>query len=457
MGPISTTLLLARLYARIHIQNNAGWDDWLMLAAFCPTIALTVIFPLVTEVYRFNRHIWDVEFHYFPIQRRYVMAIYCLFTLASGLLKMSILLFYRRISSRTVSRTFLWILRITWAMVLCYTIAFTIIPIFSCTPITAFWDQVDVNKILAGYKYKCINEGADVVANGIASTLQDLIVAILPTILCWNLKMPIRQKVALYSIFAISYTTIAIGAVRTYTGYRILFVTYDVTWVASDTWLWSLLELHIGAMCANAPALKVFFAQILKSDVWSQARTKVSRDRSGQGSQDKQTTSVSITSFWSKISFRKKSGHMRSTSGYLSTSTDAHGGVVQMSAHYNAVHDIQRDSMTERMVPVYVDTVLQPTKGMSGCHIGQGPHDIEMGVFPQPSSVRGRETDVPPILPLPEPALWSSSRPSSPYSTTSRTERPSWETRVKQHVRMPWGRREVQEMSPSRPGSKNEI
>ncbi|KAF2828245.1 hypothetical protein CC86DRAFT_267094, partial [Ophiobolus disseminans] len=220
----------------------------------------------VTERYRFNRHVWDVELDYFPTQRKFVMVIYILYSLASGLIKLSVLLFYRRLSSRAVSTTFRWIMRGTMFIIAGYTIAFVLIPIFSCSPISAFWDQVDFEKRFrpGGYKYSCINEGADVVANGIASTVQDFIVATLPAILCWNLQMSRHQKVALYSIFAISYTTVGVGAMRTYTSYRIFFQTYDVTWVSSDTWLWSLLELHIGLMCANAPALKVFFKQLSK-------------------------------------------------------------------------------------------------------------------------------------------------------------------------------------------------
>jgi hypothetical protein len=38
VGPISIALLLARLWVRIRMQNSAGWDDWLMLAAAVSTL-----------------------------------------------------------------------------------------------------------------------------------------------------------------------------------------------------------------------------------------------------------------------------------------------------------------------------------------------------------------------------------------------------------------------------------
>jgi hypothetical protein len=58
--------------------------------------------------------------------------------------------------------------------------------------------------INAKYKYECINEGAALIANGIVSTATDFLVVMLPTLLCWKLQIPLRQKLALYSVFAIS-------------------------------------------------------------------------------------------------------------------------------------------------------------------------------------------------------------------------------------------------------------
>lgn len=127
-----------------------------------------------------------------PIQRHFVMAIYVLFSLASGLIKMSILFFYRRLSARSVSPAFRWILRITIAIIGVYTgeylrslhsctfcdetniglVIFVFITVFMCTPVSAFWDRQDIPG--KEYSYKCANEGAEIVANGVISTVQVL-------------------------------------------------------------------------------------------------------------------------------------------------------------------------------------------------------------------------------------------------------------------------------------------
>ncbi|KAH4057468.1 hypothetical protein HBH64_059660 [Parastagonospora nodorum] len=316
LGPISLALLVARLWVRLRIQKSAGWDDWLMFASWFPMMALTVIFPLVTERFMFNRHLWDIPFDIYPMQRYYVLAIYVLFSIATGLIKMSILLFYRRLSSRAVSETYRWTLRILIAIIAIHTIIFVCVTILMCNPVSAFWKQEDFLLVASGkYEFKCMNEGAEIVSNGVISTLQDFFAASLPAVLCWNLQMNLRKKIALYCVFAVSYVVVAFGALRTYSSYRLFFQTYDVTWTACDIWLWSLLEVHVGAMCANAPTFRVFYLHYF-------------------GSGPSSSNGTTSSSFKSKISFWKK-GSSPSSRGYiLESHSSKHGNIVQTSASF---------------------------------------------------------------------------------------------------------------------------
>jgi hypothetical protein len=152
--------------------------------------------------------------------------------------------------------------------------ALTLAPILGCQPISAFWDQVNAAKILQGYKFHCFDEGADVVVASIISAAQDFITAILPTFLYWNLKIPIRQKLALFGIFAIGYGVVGLGALRAYYSWRTFYATYDVTWSTWDSMLTMMLELHIGALCANAPSMKLFFKHFFHKKLTSRSRKR---------------------------------------------------------------------------------------------------------------------------------------------------------------------------------------
>jgi hypothetical protein len=41
LSPITFFIVFARLWVRFHLQRNAGWDDWLMIAA--------LVIPLVSH------------------------------------------------------------------------------------------------------------------------------------------------------------------------------------------------------------------------------------------------------------------------------------------------------------------------------------------------------------------------------------------------------------------------
>lgn len=248
--------------------------------------------------------------------------------------------------------------------------------------------------------------------------MQDLVVAFLPTLLCWKLQLPIRQKIALYTIFAISYSTVVLGALRTWTTWRIYFQTYDVTWHANDTFFFSMLELHVGAMCANAPCMKVFFKHVLASERLSKfisSRSSKSRSHGskGQRSKDPSHSGGSKTSAWIPIGFWR-SQHSHGASGYLSeantqVTTDEHGGIVKIDSHAQS-RFYDGDYDTKSGEPEYMDTVLP----------WAGPHDLELGDM-RSSRQEQTDTEIQALPQVPQPATPNWLKPLS-----SRLSTPKW-------------------------------
>lgn len=196
----------------------------------------------------------------YTTQRKYVFVVYLLYILTSSLIKISILLFYRRLDSRSISRTFRLATHASILFMVLFCAAFTIVLCTGCRPLAAFWNQFDMNLQLAGYEYSCwFNEEADIMAASIISAFQDAITALLPTLLYWNLKIPRRQKVALTAVFAASYIVVAVCMVRVYAMWEIFNnPLYDATWTTWPALLLVILEIYLGAILASVPALKVF-------------------------------------------------------------------------------------------------------------------------------------------------------------------------------------------------------
>ncbi|KAJ4326239.1 hypothetical protein N0V94_000186 [Neodidymelliopsis sp. IMI 364377] len=160
---------------------------------------------------------------------------------------------------------------------------------------------MNYTKLAKGYEFHCFNEGADILSASIISTAQDLITAILPTFLYWNLRIPVRQKIALFGIFAIGYGVAALGALRIYYSWKIYYGTYDITWVTWDLLLITMLELHVGCFCANAPTLKVFFKHFFHEKLTSSAKQSNASGQKGQKNSANSATQQQLV-YWERLS-----------------------------------------------------------------------------------------------------------------------------------------------------------
>ncbi|KAL6154868.1 hypothetical protein ACJQWK_00888 [Exserohilum turcicum] len=292
LTPITFFVVFSRLWVRFRMQRNAGLDDWLMVVALPLVMAMAILIPWTADKYHSGVHIWDVDLTLFEVQRKLILTIEVLFVVGTGLVKVSILLFFRRLGSRGTSKAF----RITtWVAIgfqVASTITFFISPLVGCRPISAYWEQSNVINIALGKKFNCNQEGAAMAAAGVISTVQDVICALLPNFIYWKAKIPFRQKAALMAIFATAYGAAAFGALRTYSTYVLFYETYDVSWQLWEIWNWTLLELHIGVICANAPAFKVFAKKYLnvkslvsKDQSSSQAKSSQAKSSQAQSSQ----------------------------------------------------------------------------------------------------------------------------------------------------------------------------
>jgi hypothetical protein len=134
------------------------------------------------------------------------MVIETLYVLSTGLVKVSILLFYRRLVAGTVSRLFKWTVRVCIFSVIAYIITFETTLILGCRPINAFWNEVNPSwRSLNKDKYFCLDEVATLYAANITSILQDFLTFLMPLLLFQKLQLPSRQKILLGAIFGIGF------------------------------------------------------------------------------------------------------------------------------------------------------------------------------------------------------------------------------------------------------------
>ena len=115
-----------------------------------------------------------------------------LYTVALGLIKVSLCMFYLQIFPSPRIRMVCYAI-LTWIVV--NTLVIFLLTIFSCTPVRVFWNQ-DVEG-------KCMDISALAYANSASAIAQDVVLVVLPLICIRRLNMKRYRKVAVALMFSI--------------------------------------------------------------------------------------------------------------------------------------------------------------------------------------------------------------------------------------------------------------
>ncbi|KAM7188873.1 hypothetical protein V8F20_010382 [Naviculisporaceae sp. PSN 640] len=245
---ISTALICLglRLYVRIFLMRNTGWDDWIMVAAMVFSIALTVAACLASTKYGWDRHVWDLKPAQLVQGRQISLAIQGIFVVASALAKISIIVSYLRLALVNS-----WFRRMCIGSI--YFVVISNVPLFivlwtQCQPLSDYWNIFK--------KTNCIPEAPPLLFQSIMTVLTDFLVWALPLWTLYRAKLPLSQRIALIILFSFGLFVCIAGCVRTYWIYYIIERTYDPTWQGFHLWIWTAIEVHLGVICGCVPWLK---------------------------------------------------------------------------------------------------------------------------------------------------------------------------------------------------------
>jgi hypothetical protein len=134
------------------------------------------------------------------------LAIEMMYMVSTCTTKVSILLFYRRLVSGTVSVRFLYCVYAAIAYVAIYFGIWFFALFGICRPLSTYWKEADWGWYQENQAtVHCLPESRMLIACAVISASQDFIACGLPTILLWKLQMPRRTKIALCCVFAVGF------------------------------------------------------------------------------------------------------------------------------------------------------------------------------------------------------------------------------------------------------------
>ncbi|CAK7210381.1 hypothetical protein SBRCBS47491_000761 [Sporothrix bragantina] len=240
---IATSLVvILRLYTRQAIVRVIGIDDYTMLVAAILAIGVTISTILQAEN-GLGRHSWLVTSDETMVQLKSLFAGEVLYNLSQIFTKVSFLLQYRRIFRDTLTRSicFWLILYLTlWGITQEFLVA------FACIPVSVF---------IPSMADKCIESLVVWYLTSIMNIVTDFIIFMVPIPAIRHLRLPLRQKIMVMSIFCLGFFTCIISIVRLFT-LRAALNSDDPTWDNSPTSWWTTIELNCGILCSSIATLR---------------------------------------------------------------------------------------------------------------------------------------------------------------------------------------------------------
>lgn len=119
-----------------------------------------------------------------------------IYVLTSCAVKVSVLLFYRRLSTE-FSKAFLWAVRVGLAMNFAYFVGFGGLLFTICTPLDAYWNSFDPYWRYRHPRFFCHSENIALPISAALSVVTDLYATIVPLWLVASIEKSSRDKIGL--------------------------------------------------------------------------------------------------------------------------------------------------------------------------------------------------------------------------------------------------------------------
>ncbi|KAH7324353.1 hypothetical protein B0I35DRAFT_337604, partial [Stachybotrys elegans] len=264
MCGLATIVVLLRLYVSIR-EHNFMLDDWAAAFSSLCYVAWSGLAIWANVHTGVGKPMWEITVAEYELWFRTIVACSFLYPVMSTAIRATILLFYRRLFSR--NKEFNMAINVLLGIQAVYFIIFTILPGFVCTPISASWN-------LELYATHCNLEyyyDTTVAVYGTSLAL-DIILTVIPVWPISQLKMPLRKRMGVVSLFLMGFIATAATAVK------LGFWVYEFTAPWSDDPIWlsyqfslflpnglnnyrltfwipSQIESTLALICASVPAL----------------------------------------------------------------------------------------------------------------------------------------------------------------------------------------------------------
>ncbi|KAI1813893.1 hypothetical protein GGS20DRAFT_445509 [Poronia punctata] len=256
---VTTFSFVLRIWARFSTGAGLWWDDYWMCLVMAVCILMST-FVLLMLRYGSGQHAADLPEETITMFTKLLWGYMLIWVHGVFAVKIGILLFYWRVFKKTSSFRIGAILvgLLSAGIFLSNFLAY----VFQCLPVEKFWAPA-----MGG---SCINQDAFYLASAIINVFGDVAVLSLPLPIIWRLQTSRSRKLSVSLLFLLGVFVIVASI------FRIVSVTEidpeDFSFTNVGGGLWSTIEVEVGFICANLPALRPLIFKLLRCST-SQSET----------------------------------------------------------------------------------------------------------------------------------------------------------------------------------------
>ncbi|KAM0806082.1 hypothetical protein BDR22DRAFT_786932, partial [Usnea florida] len=241
-----TLCVAIRLYTRHFITRQLGLDDYLCILAYCLCVTYAGLLLACGE-YLLGHHLWDITLPAYIRGKKLETYAEWVYLPLSAAIKLSCLLFYRRIFGPS-----LLMRRLIYAgivFILATYIGLLLTSILGCLPVVKHW-----NPTVPGH---CLPPGSTAYGSGALNVASDIFVVFLPLPALWHLNMRLSRRLKVMAVFGLGLIVVAMSITRI-AKTPLIFKETDSTWALSNFAIYAILEMDIGLICACLLAFPAF-------------------------------------------------------------------------------------------------------------------------------------------------------------------------------------------------------
>ncbi|MCJ1243346.1 hypothetical protein MMC30_000543 [Trapelia coarctata] len=234
---LATVAVGLRVLARMRTIATLGWDDAFICASLLPLWGLVAVGIIMAKYGGMGLLAMSLSPDQSYVFYRTLFSSMILYALCITLIKISILLLYKRVFD---TRRFRITVYVVGTLCLFWFVTVILVTLFQCQPVEYAWDRTNQGQ--------CINLRAMYFGVTISNMLLDLTINFMPFHLVWKLRVSKKRRVCFISILLLGIIADVAAAGRIYSVPNLIIT--DVSATIMMPLLYTVIEPAFAILCA---------------------------------------------------------------------------------------------------------------------------------------------------------------------------------------------------------------